>query len=33
LKKYDPQKGGDKKPIATDMPSDKNDPDCKNKVD
>ena len=33
LKKYDPQKGEDKKPVATDMPSDKNDPERKNKVE
>jgi RHS repeat-associated protein len=33
LKKYDPQKGEDKKPVAIDMPSDKKDPDRKNKVE
>jgi len=33
LKKYDPQKGEDKEPVATDMPSDKNDPNRKNKVE
>ncbi len=33
LRKNDPQKGVDKKPIVTDMPSDKNDPERKNEVE